>query len=210
MVQGGRWRSLIQVGNPATPSNETDRLSYLHRLASINSRGWYTHTKASTRVYPPLDVQRGTRLPAGNRPTNHPYICVLKGIPEYILHMLYCRLISNSMGTGLGLRDHEDCQRNGGRRTKPAGRGGRRTPRKERGSARAYTWCLTKDGAACHTLCFSPRFRVSAVRLIARSPALAGRRKVPGGTERGLFLRRSAPSDATPIVYLSDISEEFS
>lgn len=103
MVQGGRWRSLIQVGNPATPSNETDRLSYLHRLASINSRGWYTHTKASTRVYPPSDVQRGTRLPAGNRPTNHPYICVLKGIPEYILHMLYCRLISNSMGTDLGL-----------------------------------------------------------------------------------------------------------
>lgn len=25
------------------------------------------------------------------------YICVLKGIPEYILHMLYCRLISNSI-----------------------------------------------------------------------------------------------------------------
>lgn len=29
-------------------------------------------------------------------PRNHPYICVLKGIQEYILHMLYCRLISNS------------------------------------------------------------------------------------------------------------------
>lgn len=96
-------RSLIQVGNPATPSNETDRLSYLHRLASINSRGWYTNTKESprARVYiHHVGRARGeTRLlPAGNRPTNHPYICVLKGIPEYILHMLYCRLISNSIG----------------------------------------------------------------------------------------------------------------
>lgn len=27
----------VQVGNVATPSNETDRLSYLHRRASINS-----------------------------------------------------------------------------------------------------------------------------------------------------------------------------
>lgn len=69
---GGRWRSLIQVGNPATPSNETDRLSYLHRLASINSRGWYTHTKASTRVYPPLDVQGGRGYQrATDPPTTH-------------------------------------------------------------------------------------------------------------------------------------------
>lgn len=30
----------IQVGNVATPSNETDRLSYLHRHASINSHAW--------------------------------------------------------------------------------------------------------------------------------------------------------------------------
>lgn len=70
---GGRWRSLIQVGNPATPSNETDRLSYLHRLASINSRGWYTHTKdPSTRVYPPLDVQGGRGYQrATDPPTTH-------------------------------------------------------------------------------------------------------------------------------------------
>lgn len=134
------------MGNPATPSNETDRLSYLHRLASINSRGWYTHTKASTRVYPPSDVQGGrARLPAGNRPTNHPYICVLKGIPEYILHMLYCRLISNSMGTDLEQRP----------------RGRQRAREEERDSdARAYSvshkgW----RGAVCHTLCFSLRFR---------------------------------------------------
>lgn len=29
------------------------------------------------------------------------YICVLKGIQEYILHMLYCRLISNSTAIAL-------------------------------------------------------------------------------------------------------------
>lgn len=69
---GRRWLSLIQVGNPATPSNETDRLSYLHRLASINSRGWYTYTKASTRVYPPLDVQGGRGYQrATDPPTTH-------------------------------------------------------------------------------------------------------------------------------------------
>lgn len=38
-----------QVGNIATPSNERDRLSYLHCRASINSHGRYTHTR-STRV----------------------------------------------------------------------------------------------------------------------------------------------------------------
>lgn len=37
------------------------------------------------------------------QPTHEPstYICVLKGIQEYILHMLYCRLISNSTATVL-------------------------------------------------------------------------------------------------------------
>lgn len=60
------------MGNPATPSNETDRLSYLHRLASINSRGWYTHTKASTRVYPSLDAQ-GDAVTSG-QPTHQPPI----------------------------------------------------------------------------------------------------------------------------------------
>lgn len=34
------------------------------------------------------------------------YICVLKGIPEYILHMLYCRLIFNSIPwLALGLQE---------------------------------------------------------------------------------------------------------
>lgn len=123
-------RSLIQVGNPATPSNETDRLSYLHRLASINSRGWYTNTKESprARVYiHHVGRARGeTRLlPAGNRPTNHPYICVLKGIPEYILHMLYCRLISNSIGREERPRSGETAEkeREGG------GEGGRESAR---------------------------------------------------------------------------------
>lgn len=37
------------------------------------------------------------------QPTHEPstYICVLKGIQEYILHMLYCRLISNSAAVAL-------------------------------------------------------------------------------------------------------------
>lgn len=37
------------------------------------------------------------------QPTHEPstYICVLKGIQEYILHMLYCRLISNSAAIAL-------------------------------------------------------------------------------------------------------------
>lgn len=37
------------------------------------------------------------------QPTHEPstYICVLKGIQEYILHMLYCRLISNSAAMAL-------------------------------------------------------------------------------------------------------------
>lgn len=123
-------RSLIQVGNPATPSNETDRLSYLHRLASINSRGWYTNTKESprARVYiHHVGRARGeTRLlPAGNRPTNHPYICVLKGIPEYILHMLYCRLISNSIGREERPRSGETADE----RRKRGGEGGRESAR---------------------------------------------------------------------------------
>lgn len=42
-------KSPIQVGNVATPSNETDRLSYLHRHASINSHVWYTHTSRCVR-----------------------------------------------------------------------------------------------------------------------------------------------------------------
>lgn len=133
------------MGNPATPSNETDRLSYLHRLASINSRGWYTHTKASTRVYPSLDAQGGRWLPAGNRPTNHPYICVLKGIPEYILHMLYCRLISNSMGTDLGHR-----------RTNTQ----RKRKRDGEAAVHAHAFCLTKNPIRLANR-FSPRFRAS-------------------------------------------------
>lgn len=37
------------------------------------------------------------------QPTHEPstFICVLKGIQEYILHMLYCRFISNSTAVAL-------------------------------------------------------------------------------------------------------------
>lgn len=93
------------MGNVATPSNETDRLSYLHSHVSTNSHASVTRAHETTNtcacIYIYIYTARckregGTCLPAGNRPTNHPYICVLKGIQEYILHMLYCRLISNS------------------------------------------------------------------------------------------------------------------
>lgn len=70
-------RSLIQVGNPATPSNETDRLSYLHRLASINSRGWYTNTKESprARVYiHHVGRARGDAVTTSGQPTHQPPI----------------------------------------------------------------------------------------------------------------------------------------
>lgn len=40
---------------------------------------------------------RPTTDTTSGQPTNHPYICVLKGIPEYILHMLYCRLILDTI-----------------------------------------------------------------------------------------------------------------
>ena len=65
------------MGNPATPSNETDRLSYLHRLASINSRGWYTNTKESprARVYiHHVGRARGDAVTTSGQPTHQPPI----------------------------------------------------------------------------------------------------------------------------------------
>lgn len=71
-------RSLIQVGNPATPSNETDRLSYLHRLASINSRGWYTNTKESPRarvyIHHVGRAKGGDAVTTSGQPTHQPPI----------------------------------------------------------------------------------------------------------------------------------------
>lgn len=93
------------------------------------------------------------RLPAGNRPTNHhPYICVLKGIPEYILHMLYCRLISNSIG-----REASRARGRSGERE----RGGRR---KERESARF----LARSSQRTIRFDFEPRECSVFLRVFAR------------------------------------------
>lgn len=93
------------------------------------------------------------RLPAGNRPTNHhPYICVLKGIPEYILHMLYCRLISNSIG-----REASRARGRSGERE----RGGRRRER-ERECTLSGAFFTKNDSIrlrAARVQRFSPRFR---------------------------------------------------
>lgn len=83
----GRFSGLIQVGNPGTPSNEKDRLSYFTRSHLQTHTNWdwiHTHRGKSDDGH-------------DQQPTHHPYICVLKGIPEYILHMLYYCLIFNSM-----------------------------------------------------------------------------------------------------------------
>lgn len=60
-----------------------------------------THTKLCVCVSAVVRG-RGDMVTSG-QPTHEPstYICVLKGIQEYILHMLYCRLISNSTAMAL-------------------------------------------------------------------------------------------------------------
>lgn len=92
--------SPIQVGNVATPSNETDRLSYLQRIYKLT----YLVTRTQRRRVCVSAVVRGREnMVTSGQPTHEPstYICVLKGIQEYILHMLYCRLISNSAAMAL-------------------------------------------------------------------------------------------------------------
>lgn len=90
----------LQVGNVATPSNETDRLSYLQRIYKLTCLVTRTHG----RYVCVSAVVRGREdMVTSGQPTHEPstYICVLKGIQEYILHMLYCRLISNSEAMAL-------------------------------------------------------------------------------------------------------------
>lgn len=62
-----------QVGNIATPSNERDRLSYLHCRASINSHGRYTHTR-STRVRIRRCMRKGGHGSTSGQPTHEPSI----------------------------------------------------------------------------------------------------------------------------------------
>jgi len=88
------------VSNVATPSNEMDRLSYLHRHYKLTR----LVTRTQSRCVCVSAIVRGTGdMVTSGQPTHEPstYICVLKGIQEYILHMLYCRLISNSTAMAL-------------------------------------------------------------------------------------------------------------
>lgn len=61
-----------------------------------------TQSRAGVRIRGAVVRGRGDMVTSG-QPTHEPstYICVLKGIQEYILHMLYCRLISNSAAMAL-------------------------------------------------------------------------------------------------------------
>lgn len=63
-----------------------------------------THTKSTYVCARVSGVVRGKGdMVTSGQPTHEPstYIYVLKGIQEYILHMLYCRLISNSAAMAL-------------------------------------------------------------------------------------------------------------
>lgn len=136
---GQGWRSLIQVGNPATPSNETDRLSYLHRLASINSRGWYTHTKAPARVYIPRWTCEGdARAVTSGQPTRQPPI-YLRPKRNSRIYFTYALLPPYFQLYGHGPRAETT---------------GRKRERGSETAVHARTSWLTKDGAENHALCF--------------------------------------------------------
>lgn len=98
-----RKRAYIYIYTHPRITRERDISGRIVRLARSLARK-YTRSRSSRYIgteYDNDDVERVKAKTALRHAhicrriyAARPYICVLKGIPEYILHMLYCRLIS--------------------------------------------------------------------------------------------------------------------
>lgn len=120
-------------------------LTYISpRIYKLTCPVTHTHTqsRAGVRIRGAVVRGRGDMVTSG-QPTHEPstYICVLKGIQEYILHMLYCRLIFNSAamaleGNAVGAYGHTLSPREAAWINAP--KASRILPRKHESSLRAH------------------------------------------------------------------------